>query len=343
MIKNEIKQKKTFGMVDSGILFSITVIAILIVPEIFRFIISLFVNGVVGSEGEAAEEIMSQTSVNIVIIIVRYAVLLTCVLVYAKKRNLDVVDSFGLNKKPDLLYTATTPFASFAMLFTFYPLSYFCMWALEKTGFEQQALNFFAINSGASLFAGIIVLCLIPAVCEELLFRGAILSGLKQKNNVFAILVSAMLFSLYHQNAQQTIYQFILGVILAYVVIKTGRVYISMLIHFFSNMAVVLVEFFNNTLPSGTGIGISMTSSDWIMFGIAIAILTGLVVFNVLYKKKPEKCQLDVSDIEVLEGAYPNKDEATSKLRTRSFWGYVSLGLLICTICWIAFLVMGFQ
>ena len=59
-----------------------------------------------------------------------------------------------------------------------------------------------------------IVMCLVPAFCEEFLFRGAILSNCLPFGRGTAIFISALLFGLMHQNVEQIFYAFGAGLVL---------------------------------------------------------------------------------------------------------------------------------
>ena len=81
---------------------------------------------------------------------------------------------------------------------------------------------------------------MVPAFCEEFLFRGAILSALKPYGKAPAVIISAVLFGLMHQNAEQLLYTTVAGLMMGYVVYETGSVWCSVLIHFFNNFISVL-------------------------------------------------------------------------------------------------------
>ena len=71
---------------------------------------------------------------------------------------------------------------------------------------------------GMPLTEGILLLItsvLIPAFVEELLFRGAVLSQLLPYGKTVAVLTSAVLFGLMHQNADQFLYTTLAGIVLA--------------------------------------------------------------------------------------------------------------------------------
>ncbi len=80
-----------------------------------------------------------------------------------------------------------------------------------------------------------LVLAVSPAVCEELLFRGMILSGFRRLGMWPAILLSGLLFGLAHSSIYRLIPTFFLGVLFGYLVWRTGSVYCSIVAHALNN------------------------------------------------------------------------------------------------------------
>jgi uncharacterized protein len=87
-----------------------------------------------------------------------------------------------------------------------------------------------------------ITIAIIPPIVEELLFRGMVLQSLRKYGDSFAIVVSAMLFGLYHGNFVQMVFAFIAGLIMALVVVRTGSLWTSILIHFINNSISFAIE-----------------------------------------------------------------------------------------------------
>ena len=85
----------------------------------------------------------------------------------------------------------------------------------------------------------VVISCLVPAICEELLFRGVILSGLKEKGEMVALFGSTIIFTLMHGSPDQTIHQFIIGFIVGYLFIKSGNLWLGVIIHFFNNFIAI--------------------------------------------------------------------------------------------------------
>lgn len=87
-----------------------------------------------------------------------------------------------------------------------------------------------------------ILLSVLPAIGEEILFRGSVARSLKRKNYVFGIIVSGALFSIFHGNAAQTVHQFLIGMVFAYVYFVTGSLLASCFAHFFNNALAIVLE-----------------------------------------------------------------------------------------------------
>lgn len=113
----------------------------------------------------------------------------------------------------------------------------FSIWKID-TGISFQ------INSIGRLFIALLVLGVVPAICEELIFRGVIFGGLRRSFGMWtSVLLSALMFALMHQSLVQLLYPFILGCVLAVVMEKTGNILYTILIHMFNNFATILLTF----------------------------------------------------------------------------------------------------
>ncbi len=108
--------------------------------------------------------------------------------------------------------------------------------AIEKAlGFSGDMPQSPLTDDPAILILYGIVICVIPPIVEELLFRGLVLQSLRKYGNGFAIVGSAMLFGLYHGNFVQMVFAFIAGLVMALVVVRTGSLWTSIVIHFLNN------------------------------------------------------------------------------------------------------------
>jgi sodium transport system permease protein len=96
-----------------------------------------------------------------------------------------------------------------------------------------------------------VLIALLPAVCEELAFRGFILAGFRRLGHKWwAIGLSAVFFGLAHTVLQQSMAAIVLGFALGFLAIQTGHLVPSMLFHLTYNSLMLLSSRWAEWLPS---------------------------------------------------------------------------------------------
>lgn len=80
-----------------------------------------------------------------------------------------------------------------------------------------------------------ITTCVVPGFCEEFLFRGAILTNCLPFGRSKAIFISAFLFAMMHQNAEQLLYTFAAGIVLGLIYEYTGSIWNCTILHILNN------------------------------------------------------------------------------------------------------------
>jgi membrane protease YdiL (CAAX protease family) len=101
----------------------------------------------------------------------------------------------------------------------------------------------------AANVVSIISMTLVPAVFEELLFRGVILQSLRRFGDGFAIIVSSVLFGLLHGNLIQGVTTTIIGLLMGYFTLRTGSLLPAMLFHFVNNAMATAFTYASEYLP----------------------------------------------------------------------------------------------
>lgn len=93
----------------------------------------------------------------------------------------------------------------------------------------------------ASTFELVIATVIIAPIFEELTCRGIICRGIaKNYGEVPAVLISALLFGAIHLNVTQAVPAFFLGIIFAYVYLRTGSLKLTMFMHAVNNSIAVI-------------------------------------------------------------------------------------------------------
>ena len=120
---------------------------------------------------------------------------------------------------------------------------------------------------------------ILPALLEELVFRGFILQPLRKYGDWFAIVTSALIFGLIHGNMMQAPFAILAGVALGYVNVVTGSMWTNILLHFLNNLISVLCSFAMTASGEGGAILIS-AGVMYGMIGVGIAAFIGYARAN---------------------------------------------------------------
>ena len=137
------------------------------------------------------------------------------------------------------------------------------------------------------------LLCIVvlSPIIEELLFRKILLDRVRIYGDKVAIIFTAIAFGFYHGNLSQLFYAVGLGIILAYIVLKTNQLKYSIGIHMFVNAMGSLI------LPMLIGDG-----SDLLRAQIASVIVVILITFGtILIIKNRKKVELVQGDLTIPE------------------------------------------
>ncbi len=112
----------------------------------------------------------------------------------------------------------------------------------EETKLQLQGLQQF-LAQAPSLWMVLLVLALTPAICEELAFRGFILSGLQHHGHKWAaIAISSVFFGAAHFLLQQSLTACALGFVIGYIAVQTRSLWPGVLFHLAYNGLSVLLS-----------------------------------------------------------------------------------------------------
>lgn len=92
------------------------------------------------------------------------------------------------------------------------------------------------LGQAPSLWLMLLVIAVMPAICEELAFRGFILSGLRHTGHKWrAIALSSFFFGIVHGVLQQSIVACVVGLLIGYLAVQTGSLLPGMVYHVIHN------------------------------------------------------------------------------------------------------------
>ena len=102
---------------------------------------------------------------------------------------------------------------------------------------------------GLDLFIRYFSLCVVPAVLEEIYFRGALQGIMRPSGSSVAIFAPALLFALLHLDLAQSITALVCGIFLGWLVERSGSILPGMLLHFINNTLAFLSLYLRQYAP----------------------------------------------------------------------------------------------
>ncbi len=294
MYSNKKLKTNLYSQSDSGLAF----ILALLVPQILILIVVLICGLITGLPYSSSDESVKTfvntyqfTSTLISALVPQISFLIVFIFI-SERRKVNYKTANQINFKLNIWVLMCVLAIGLIALFGFSPLINMLDSITSSWGYKSSVANI-DVSTFWKFFGTVFYVALLPAICEELIFRGIITNGLKKFGTVTAVVLSAVFFSLMHQNLQQLVYQLFLGGVMAYIAIKTGSIIYTMLLHFFNNFVILFSSYL-----SGDSEEILDYSNAWnviypillVIFAVA-AILGLLWVINFILKKPKEKKQ----------------------------------------------------
>lgn len=210
-----------------------------------------------------------------------------------------------LKHKPDAKVWAISLVAILIVLCSVIMLNAIFTHALHDLGGFNAPLNVSITQHWWQWIVAIIVICVLPCIFEEVIFRGMVYSGLRRYGFWVSIMLSSFFFMAMHGNLYNTFYQFMLGVMLALAMRNTGDLRLPMAMHFLSNLAVLVLNALfasiNNVILAPWFISVAVIA---FIFGIGIIAVYGFVMNKICKTTKmredPEKVVEDTKIVPII-------------------------------------------
>ncbi len=143
--------------------------------------------------------------------------------------------------------------------------------------------TFLKMRSPIDLMINLVVMALLPAVGEELFFRGALQKALLRWNKIpwLSIFISSVLFALLHGTFFKILPIFTLGLMLGTVFYVTRNLWYCIAIHFLNNALAVLAVYFGDTNET-----LKKFANDDISTPIYLVVLSIILTVTMIYQMK---------------------------------------------------------
>ncbi len=211
-------------------------------------------------------------------------------------------------------YFAVALLLEFGLLFSLSFLNDYFVKFLGLFGYKHRDVSLPSLD-GWKLLPVILVIALLPAVLEETVFRGVVFGGMQKGGwgTISAVLISGALFSLFHGNPEQTVYQFLCGAAFALLAQRAGSILPGMLAHFVNNALILILK------SCGIDLSALPFAGMVTLYVLSAVSLIGSTVWLILQKKN------------VRGGVKMGK----------IFFLAAAVGIIICSVEWIVMLIKG--
>lgn len=226
-------------------------------------------------------------------IVIQQLIILLCPLIYAWYMKADIKKLFSVQKiKPlQMLGSIMIGIAAFvcalilgALLVPVFPES-----ARGLTEMDDMLVN-------QPVYLLILVVALLPAIGEELLFRGFVMGTLKNRcRPVTAVLVTTLIFAAYHMSLIKMFTIGIVGLGLTLAAYKTGSIAASVCVHFINNLLSVLITKYPNQMQKVLPVLFKERLSVSELFLLAVVVIIGASLGWMLMDGKKKWQQPDKS------------------------------------------------
>lgn len=156
-------------------------------------------------------------------------------------------------------------------------------WMKEKENAAELLTKLFVrSDTFGDYIVNMVMIAVLPAIGEELLFRGIIQRLLSDsfKSVHWGIIVASFLFSAFHLQFYGFIPRMVLGIFLGYIFVWSGNIWVPVLAHFVNNGAAVTAYYILNEDTVTKNLEEMGATPDTLIFTIVSAVIVGLLLFH---------------------------------------------------------------
>ena len=231
-------KKFYYTKTDSGKMFLWSIL----VPQLLGAVFVILLTGFARTE-EAYSALLDNIFIQIIMVMLAQIGFLIVYFTY--NRNIDFKRASKINFKLGWRNTLICVLIGLIGVFGLNPLISCVDTFLDFIGYNLSTSLPLPLDNFGWLILNIILLAGVPAILEELIFRGVILNGYKKLGAVPAMVITSLLFALIHGSVQQFVFPLLFGLILSFAALKTGSVLAPIIIHFVNNALVVILNYVN--------------------------------------------------------------------------------------------------
>jgi uncharacterized protein len=180
-------------------------------------------------------------NIYLMLIINELVVILAPVLIYSFIKKVNFRETFRLNK-PGLIPCALILLLSVPAYFVAMMLNNIVVYLLQFIGtIPNQPIP--VPKSIAELIVGLLIIAVLPGICEETMHRGLLLKAYEKRGTFRALVITSIFFGVFHFDITNLLGPIVLGALFGYYVIRTNSIFAGMLAHFLNNAIAELGQY----------------------------------------------------------------------------------------------------
>lgn len=210
-------------------------------------------------------------------------ILLGYVLLVSKIRNLDLKEIFSFKKVNPTIVFRMFFLTIFLYLFLIPINSLVSTFILKNIPALEKLLDQIPTPSnGIELVKSIFFIAVLPAIFEELFFRGFLFKSLEKFGVKSKIILSSLFFTFLHFNPLNFVGPLFIGMVYGYLRHRTDSIFPSMICHFFNNSLAVILSYFVTATPDSADIDL-ISNLDIGFAHIMVMIVLCIILAAILY------------------------------------------------------------
>lgn len=325
-------KREKYNLFDSLNMFLLC----LIIPFIVSMFVVLILMAIMGEEGFTSSfvYVLLSLTLNQVVFLVIYFVHKQ-----KTKTSLKALEVNKINKKQILIVVLI----GLICILCLTPLANVFEALLAKWGKGGEGLPL-SLDNFWNFLLMFATLGVLAPISEEIIFRGVIFNGLKEKGGKFAVLISGLFFMIMHLSINQCFYQLIMGFVLGLLVLYTNSIISSFIVHFINNAGVLLI---NYIIPSVNEV--NFLSITYIIIAISLFIVALFALYFSLkwLKKLQTQNKENLQAQENLQSENTEESVENAEIENNSAWRkpekvYYTTTLIIGVAIWFLSVLLTF-
>ena len=265
-------------------------------PQIFSILLVLLFTVCAAAVDITLEAFLDFKVVKYATLFVSQLAFVIFLIIYNKKMNIDFLSAIKIKRKVNIWIVLICILIGVTLVFLCAPFVNLFDFLLSKIGFTKSTELPIELNSVPALIFGLFAFAVVPAIVEEVMFRGMIANGLingakTNRKKILAVVLSGLIFAAIHLSLQQSIYPFVVGCVLSCMLLLTDNLVYTMIIHFVSNTIVVVTSYINYGVTEELSYTVLEGFGAFGLFLLALTIVAGLIVLCCVILKKQKANQ----------------------------------------------------